>query len=199
MSWYVVHTKPRMELLAATLLEERLNLNTYFPEVTLRRQGKVQRGAFFPCYLFVDSDLQSTPVSAIDCIPGVVRVVRFQDEPRAVPDGVVQQLRLRIDDINAVGGLPAHQFHVGEPVRITAGPLQGLEGIFDGPMTAVERVQVLLRFLGSERRVSVDVDAVEPNRNPIPIAIEKRHRRSRGVGRPLSQCAQNVNTRPGAA
>lgn len=82
-------------------------------------------------------------------------------------------------------------------MRITAGPLQGLEGVFDGPMTAAERVQVLLRFLGSERRVSVDVDAVEPNRNPIQDVIEKRPRRSRGVGRPLPKNSQTVNTRPG--
>ena len=186
-----------MELLAAALLEERLNLNTYYPEVTLRHHGKVQRGAFFPCYLFVDSDLRFTAVSAIDYTPGVVRVVRFQDEPRAVPDEVVQQLRLRIDSINAVGGLPAHQFHLGEPVRIIAGPLQGLEGVFDGPMTAAERVQVLLRFLGSERRVSVDVDAVEPNRNPIQDVSERRPRRSRGVGRPLLKNAGAENPRLG--
>jgi transcriptional antiterminator RfaH len=174
-----------MELLAATLLEERLDLATYFPEVTVRRQGKFQRGPFFPSYLFVAADLKRTALSVIDCTPGVVRVVRFQDEPRAVADDVVQDLRLRIDNINAAGGLPSHHFHLGDPVRITSGPLQGLEGVFDGPMTPSERVLVLLRFLGDERRVTVDVDTLEPNSNPIPAVVEKRPRRSRGAGRPI--------------
>jgi transcription antitermination factor NusG len=176
-----------MELLAATLLEERLNLDTYYPEVALRRHGQFRRSAFFPCYLFVAADLRITALSVIDCTPGVVRVVRFQDEPRPVADEFVQQLRLRIDSIDAGGGLPAHHFHLGDPVRITSGPLQGLEGVFDGPMTAAERVLVLLRFLGNERRVTVDVEALEPNSNPIPALVEKRPRRSRGVGRPIRQ------------
>lgn len=193
MSWYVVHTKPRMELLAATLLEERLDLNTYYPEVIVRRRGKVQRGAFFPSYLFIAGDFQRVPLSAIDSTPGVVRIVRFQDEPRAVSDDVLHQLRMRIDTINAAGGLPVHQFHAGDSVRITSGPLQGLEGVFDGPLTAAERVTVLLRFLGSERRVVVDVEAVEPNHNPLSSITEKRPRRSRGLGRPLSK-----NVQPGA-
>jgi transcription antitermination factor NusG len=176
-----------MELLAATLLEERLNLITYYPEVNMHRHGRFQRSAFFPCYLFVAADLKKTALSVIDYMPGVVRVVRFQDEPRAVPDEVVQHLRLRIEDINAAGGLPSHSFHLGDPVRITSGPLRGLEGVFDGPMTPTERVLVLLRFLGNERRVTVAIDAIEPNSNPIPDLEQKRARRSRGVGRPIKR------------
>jgi transcription antitermination factor NusG len=173
-----------MELLAAALLEERLNLVTYYPEVTVRRHGHFQRGAFFPCYLFVAADLKQTALSVIDYMPGVVRVVRFHDEPRPIANEVIQHLRLRIEDINAAGGLPSHHFHLGDPVRITSGPLRGLEGVFDGPMTPTERVMVLLRFLGTERRVTVGVDAIEPNSNPVPHVEEKRPRRSRGVGRP---------------
>jgi transcription elongation factor/antiterminator RfaH len=199
MSWYVVHTKPRMELLAATLLQEQLNLHTYYPEVTLRRRGRLQRGAFFPGYLFIACDLQTTALSAIDSTPGVVRVVRFQAEPRAVPDEVLEELRLRIDTLNAAGGLPAHQLRPGDPVRITAGPLQGLEGVFAGPLTAAERVMVLLRFLGSERRVTVDVDTVEPNGNPLRGSSEKRPRRSRGAGRPISYRGRGSTERPAPA
>ena len=201
MSWYVVHSKPRMELLAATLLEERLNLRTYYPVVTLRRHGQLQLGPFFPGYLFVAADLQTTALSAIDGTPGVVRVVRvvrFQAEPCAVSDEVVAQLRRRIDGINDTGGLPAHQFHLGDPVRITTGPLQGLEGIFDGPMTAAERVTVLLRFLGSECRVAVEINAVERNGNPIASILEKRPRRTRGVGRPITRNAQVATAHPGS-
>jgi transcriptional antiterminator RfaH len=185
-----------MELLAATLLEERLDLDTYYPEVIVRRRGKVQRGAFFPSYLFVAGDFQRVPLSAIDCTPGVVRVVRFQDEPRAVADEVLHQLRVRIDAINAAGGLPIHQFHAGDPVRITSGPLQGLEGVFDGSLSANERVTVLLCFLGGERRVVVDVEAVEPNHNSLASITEKRPRRSRGIGRPFSKNVQAGTTHP---
>ncbi len=186
MAWYVVRTKPRMEILAATLLEDSLNLKTYYPEVSVRRRGKVRSGAFFPSYIFVKVDLRSTALSAIDYTPGVLHLVRFQGEPSTVSDEIVQHVRSRVDGINAAGGLPSHQFHTGDPVRITLGPLQGLEGVFDGSLTSAERVTVLLRFLGGERRVIVDIDALEPDRNPRSRFAEKRPRRSRGVGRSLA-------------
>ena len=81
MPWYVIQTKPRMELLAATLLEERLNLETYYPEVTTRHRGQVRRESFFPGYLFVSCDWQKTALSLVESTPGVVRVVRFQAAP----------------------------------------------------------------------------------------------------------------------
>ena len=64
----------------------------------------------------------------------------------------------------------------GQTVRILAGPLQGMDAVFVGPLTPAARVQVLLQFLGRQQQVEVDADAVEP---AAPI---KRPRRTRDAG-----------------
>lgn len=196
MPWYAVHTKSRMELLASTLLEQRLNLQTYIPEVALHRKGRIQRAPFFPSYFFAAFDLQTISLTAIDSTPGVVRIVRSHDEPCALSDIIVAELKLRVDAINAAGGLPTHKLQPGDPVCIISGPLQGLEGVFDGPMTPAERVQVLLRFLGNERRVDIAIEAIEPTRNPLESIVAKRPRRSRGAGRPIAPSARTPTTSP---
>lgn len=183
--WYVVQTLAQKELVASSCIEQQLGLTTYYPEVLQRRRRRVQMTAFFPCYFFVTADLGNTSLSSLNATPGVRRIVRFGAEPRAVTDEVVAGIRRHVAQLNDAGGLPAHHFHPGDLVRITSGPLSGLEGIFHGPLTPAERVRVLLRFLGSDRKVTIAVDAVEPNHNPTPVAVFKRPRRSRGVGRPI--------------
>ena len=44
----------------------------------------------------------------------------------------------------------------GTRVRIRRGPLEGLEAIFDRPMSRAGRVRVLLDLLGQQRRTEVD-------------------------------------------
>jgi transcriptional antiterminator RfaH len=166
-------------------LEQQLNLQTYVPEVTLHRKGRLQRAPFFPSYFFAALDLQTTTLTAIDSTPGVVRIVRFHDEPCVVSDAIVTEIKLRVDAINAAGGMPTHKLHPGDPVCIVSGPLQGLEGVFDGPVSPAERVQVLLRFLGNERRVDIAVEDIEPARSALASGVAKRPRRSRGAGRPI--------------
>lgn len=189
MSWYVVHAYTANELMAAALLERRLGLTCYFPEVLQRRSSRRQSAALFPGYLFVDADLNVTALSAIDSMPGVVRLVRFQADPQPIAAELITQLRCRVAAINDMGGLPRHRFQPGDPVRITAGPLEGLEAVFAGPLTPAERVSVLLRILGGERTVTVPVDSLEPLPNPsvqhVASAVGKRPRRTRGTGRPV--------------
>jgi len=183
MEWYVVHTKPHAELLAATLLERRFGLEVYLPEVMQQRRGKPHLVTLFPAYLFIDADLALTPPSQVDATPGVVRMVRFGDgTPQPLAAGVVVALRTQVAALNAVGGLVPHPFHPGDVVEITAGPLQGLAAVFVGPMTPAARVQVLLRFLGRDQTVSVAVEHLVPGAGAPPV-VEKRARRTRGRGR----------------
>ena len=83
MTWYVVRTKPRMEILAATLLEDSLNLKTYYPEVSVRRRGKVRSGRFSRAISLSKLTCGPRLLSAIDYTPGVLHLVRFQGEPQA--------------------------------------------------------------------------------------------------------------------
>lgn len=68
-------------------------------------------------------------------------------------------------------------------MRVTQGPLQGLEAIFQGPMKPTQRVQVLLEFLGQQQKVNVDVEDLE--RSAAPSV--KRERRIRGKRRRIKR------------
>jgi transcriptional antiterminator RfaH len=108
----------------------------------------------------------------------VIRLVAFGGVPKPVPARVIQALQARLAEIDAQGGLPQHPFKEGDRVRLTGGPLAGLEAVFVGPMRPAERVRVLLEFLGQEQEALVPVADLEPAGGPA-----RRPRRTRGKGR----------------
>lgn len=181
--WYVVHTRPRRELFAASVIENNLDLHTWAPEVTQSLRGARRLGPLFPGYVFVQAGEHGLPVSYINTTPGVLRVVAFETQPQPLDPAVIAALRSRVEAVNADGGLPQHPFHEGETVRIRGGPLAGLEAVFLGPMEPAARVEVLLKFLGSQRTVQVAPDNLETVANPIDRPPHSR--RSRGKGRPI--------------
>ncbi len=178
--WYVVHTKAQQELLAAGLLEQRHAATVLLPQVRQRYRGQLRTAPLFPGYLFVELDLEQVEASAVNNTPGVIRLVAFGGLPKPVPAKVILTLQARLAELDAQGGLPQHPFKEGDRVRLTGGPLAGLEAVFVGPMRPAERVRVLLEFLGQEQEALVPVEDLEAAGGPA-----KRPRRTRGQGRPI--------------
>lgn len=178
--WYVVHTKARQELLAASLLEQHQAVTVLLAQVRQRTRGQMRSAPLFPGYLFVEMDLEQIEASTVNNTPGVIRLVAFGGVPKPVPGRVIEALRARLAELEAQGGLPQHTFKEGDRVRLKEGPLAGLEAVFVGPMRPAERVRVLLEFLGQEQEALVPVADLEPAGGPV-----KRPRRTRGQGRPI--------------
>lgn len=162
MDWYVVHTKPKREELAESSLE-RLGVETFFPQLKedriIRRRRQTSVGPLFPGYLFARFDLQRQ-FRAVNFAGGVHRLVTFGPQLAAVDETVIGSLRSRLED-GYVVVRPAPLLP-GQPVRITAGPLRGIEAVFDQPMRGSERVVVLLRTLAQQSRVVLARDEVAP-------------------------------------
>jgi len=178
-TWYVVYTKPLNELLAASFLEERLRLEVYLPEVLQRYRKRMQPRPLFPRYLFAQADLQQVEMSRINATPGVVQLVMFGDRPLPLKSGVIENIRAEVAEINQEGGLLPTTYRAGAEVRLIEGPLRGLEAVFLRHLRPSERAVVLLRFLGQENEIEVDLGALEP------VAAFKSHRKrgTRGRGR----------------
>ena len=178
--WYVVHTRPQQEMLAASVLQTNLPLRTYVPEVLQSRHGQRRLAPLFPGYIFVQPNAMGLPVTAINRSPGVLHVVTFDALPQSVTCAVVAALRATVERVNAGGGLSQHSFQPGDTVRVRSGPMAGLEGSFVGPLTPAARVQVLLDFLGGRRPLSIAPAELEV------VAHQKLQARcSRGTGRPI--------------
>lgn len=165
LAWYVIHSKPRKEGQVSAYLDAQ-GLETFYP--TVRVQPVNPRAArmrsYFPGYLFVRADLEAVGVSALQWVPGAIRLVQFGGEPARVPDNVIAELKRHVRRVNAGGGLTLHGLKPGDVVRITHGPLAGYEAVFDLRLSGSERVQVLLEMLGRQVRVRVDAGAIEKRR-----------------------------------
>jgi transcriptional antiterminator RfaH len=99
-------------------------------------------------------------------MPHTHGLVSFGGEPAIVPENLVQAIRKRVDEINSAGGEVLEALRVGEKVKISSGPFEGYEAIFDGRLPGSVRVRVLLELLGSKRQVPVvlDVGSVSPKK-----------------------------------
>lgn len=148
MNWYLIYTKPRQERCALENLQ-RQGYECFFPTMPAEklRFGRlgVEGQALFPRYLFIRLGQGPTSQSwtPIRSTKGVSRLVVFGNAPAKVADALIAILRSQEMSFQAQ---PDRFFKPGEPVRITAAPFVGIEGIYQ--MTdANQRVIVLIELM----------------------------------------------------
>lgn len=167
--WYVVYSKPRKEETARFHLVHK-GLETFFPRLLLPgRSLKCQRIVpLFPNYLFVRL---CTPeeYNYVRWSPGVRCVVNFNGTPTPIDDMVVSFLKKRA---NPEGIMEACvNLVIGQEVRITEGPFEGLIGIIQNPPDAKGRVRILLELLGRQVKAEVSVGCMD-----VGVSIVDRER-----------------------
>src|SRR6266702_7214813 len=126
--WYAAYTRAQHEKRVAAELVAR-GVENFLPLYSSVRRWKGRRVqlelTLFPGYVFVRLALRDR--MRVVQIPSVVRLVGFGGLPTALPDqemeamrnGLLRQLRLE----------PHPYLTIGRRVRLTSGPLMGLEGI----------------------------------------------------------------------
>jgi transcription elongation factor/antiterminator RfaH len=160
--WYTVQTKPRAERQVEAALSGK-GLTVYLPLVKVERVNPRARPVvpLFPTYLFVHVDLEEVGQSAVNWVPGVIRLVNFGGEPAAVPDAVIDHVKRRLGEMQKSGEFGLGPFRHGDHVRITTGPLRDLDAVFDQRLSAKGRARVLIEFLGRLTATEVDLDVLE--------------------------------------
>jgi transcriptional antiterminator RfaH len=159
MPWYVMHSKPNKE----ELLYEQLcirNIEAYYPSLRVHpvNPRARTRKPYFPGYLFIRGDLEILGTSTLKWMPGALGLVDFGSNPASVPDELLQAIRAKVDQANAVREHQAGSFKSGEIVTIQSGPFAGYLAIFDFQVSGQERVRVLLQLL-SDRQIGVELSA----------------------------------------
>lgn len=146
--WYALNTKPHQERrVAAHLRRRRLEVCLPLVRVNPVNPRAARERPYFPGYLFVQLDWLTAGGSAIQWTPGLRRLVEFDGTPGIVPDAFIAELRRRLAQISAAGGLAFDDLHPGDRVRITTGPLAGYEAVFDMRLSGSVRVRVLLEMM----------------------------------------------------
>lgn len=163
--WYLVHTKSSGNTNAELNLT-RQGYGVYFPRLvqTVRWRGKLREHivALFPRYLFLQLDEGRQSLAPVHSTIGVTSVVRFGARYTVVPDRVIDELRARADPDSGLHRVRSQALSQGATVKISAGPLEGFDGIFEREAGS-ERVVVLLKLLGQEASVRVLREFVLPS------------------------------------
>lgn len=125
--WYAIHVKANSEQRVRAHLEQKC-YSVFLPTQRIRRRWadrvKIVDAPLFPGYVFCQLSGQYS--AKVITTPGVLKIVGTGRQPAAIPDEEITALQrvVRVDaDLE-----PWPYFAVGQMVRVSAGPLAGVEG-----------------------------------------------------------------------
>ena len=159
--WYVIETKPGRENDASAYLGDRgLEIVSPLMENVVAKGGKITRELrpLFPGYIFGKFALDSD-YSLVRWTRGVKKVLSFGGYPVPISESVVELIRAKTDATGVVRR--AHSFTPNDVIRIKAGPLRDLVGIFERWMPDQERVRILLNLVGFQPTIELHCSMLE--------------------------------------
>jgi transcriptional antiterminator RfaH len=156
-AWYCARTKPKHEHIAAANVSKNLGLEVFHPR--LRMERATRRGVMrvveplFPCYIFIRCSLEER-VDQMRHVTGISSLVHFGRRIPVVPDSAIEELQQCFEAEQPMvvqdGLVP------GAEVKIVEGALFGFSGMVVRALSAGQRVQILLDFLGRVTLTEVD-------------------------------------------
>jgi transcription antitermination factor NusG len=160
-AWYAVWTRSHCEQLVSDQLAPK-GIRLFLPKATVwSRRGRTKKRVqmpLFPGYVFVHHALDRESHVEILKARGVVRVLGDRpDAVTAIPEHEMTSVQRLVH--TDMPFFPHRHFNDGDRVRITAGPLEGLEGVFlrSRPNKGLLLIAVTLL----QRSVAVEVDCTD--------------------------------------
>ena len=156
-AWYCARTKPKHEHIVAANVSRNMCLEVFHPR--LRMERATRRGVMrvveplFPCYIFIRCILENR-LDEIRHVTGISSLVHFGRKIPAVPDSAIEELKQCFESEQPMivqdGVVP------GAEVTIVEGAFFGFSGMVVRALSAGQRVQILLDFLGRVTLTEVD-------------------------------------------
>ena len=158
--WLVVRTKPRQERVAVCHLRQR-EVEPYCPlflEPPWHTRAPRGPTPLFGGYIFVRC-VPHVQLNSVSFCPGVLHPVRFDRQLATVDQAVIDALKVREAERGYV--MPTEieiGIADGSKVRVMAGPLKEMEGIFRGYLRGGQRARVLMEILRQKSVVEVETE-----------------------------------------
>ena len=161
--WYALYVHSRAEKKVYTQLLER-GYEAYLPLIVKMKQWsdrmKKVEEPLFKSYLFVKTDIKNY-FDVLD-IPGVTRFVSFERKAVVVPQNQINAIKKYCDGYSEDDAQPQEtEFHEGQLVRITSGPMAGLIGRL-APIDNKKRLIVHIESVGRYLPINIARTKVEP-------------------------------------
>lgn len=155
-SWIVARNKPNQDKIALINLERQ---NFKFFQPTFKTMSRVQNKfreiikPVFPGYIFIAINLEEKNWHKINNTRGISSIIGFGNEIPLIRCELIEEFKYRfsIDNVSK----PADMFKVGMNAEIINGPFAQLIGKID-EINADQRIWILLNFLGTQTRVSIN-------------------------------------------
>jgi len=162
-SWFCLRAQPKREHIAAACLRQISEVEVFCPRVRFRKP--TSRGPvwfvepMFPGYLFARFDYM-TFNRRIRQRPGITGFVQFGDRLALLPDVLVSEIKDRTGEEEIVE--VDQTLEPGKTVQVTQGPFQGLEALVTRVITAKERVEILIEWMGRTLRAEAGMADLLP-------------------------------------
>ena len=156
-SWLAVNTQPHREALAMENLKRQEYLS-YCPMVRKKTARRDVLRPLFSGYIFVALE-PSRRWHPVHSTCGVRRILSFGGSPSLVAGEFIHALKAR--EIDGAVVRPAAPYEIGQKVRITAGPFDGIiASIVD--TNEADRIVVLFELLGRNAKAKIDIRSLSP-------------------------------------
>ena len=174
--WYCVRAKTKREHIAAQMLRSRASLEVFCPRITITK--KTIRGpkpfteALFPGYLFCRFNFQDS-ARLVSYSHDITGIVRFGDRFPTIPDSTLEQLKAALPGETVEVKTPA--IKEGELVEIITGCFRGESGQVTKVDQAIDRVSLLIEFLGNQVQIqlpSSDLINLNPANPGISLGLQ---------------------------
>ena len=161
--WYAVRTKPKEEDRADFNLRS-YHVETFSPKIRQLRTSEFNGSRrytvkhLFPPYIFAYFNA-NTQLHNVNYTRGVQKVVCFNGCPAPINDEVIDLIRGKVDGDGFV--CLYEELKPGDMVKINAGPLQSLVGVFQRNLSDKQRVEILLDAISFQSHLLIDREMVD--------------------------------------
>lgn len=172
--WYCVRTQTKREHLASKGLDQLEGVTSFCPRLRYKkatRRGKVWWvEAMFPGYIFAYFSRKESERAVTHC-HGVMTLLKFGTKIPTISGSFIEELRqVILDQESGDADMLTLQptVKMGDEVEIAHGAMQGITGEVVQVLPAIERVKILVEFLGNPLVVDADIFTLLLPSKPIP-------------------------------
>jgi transcriptional antiterminator RfaH len=161
--WYVVQTNPREDSIAMSALKQ-MGIDVYQPfmqkYVFHARKKTLKRYPLFPNYLFVNLSSSEENLHKVRWCRGIRRILLDNYMPIPIDKDFIEGLKTMEDKEDGVIRKPM-DFKAGDLVRVKAGPMKDILGVFESWDSDEGRVKILIEMVSNKAKVVLHSSLLE--------------------------------------
>ncbi len=170
--WFVLRCQTKREHIAARILEGVEGVEPFCPRIRFKkatRRGKIWWvEPLFPGYLLAKFCYPKS-FRQVTGSHGVSTVLSFGDNIPQLSEEIVEEIKRQTRGESEGDIIQfAPRVEKGDEIEVSDGPFKGLTGVVEEPLSADERVKVLIEFLGQEQVVDLDLYSLLLPKRPSP-------------------------------